>query len=130
MKFKNIGGEIGMIKVEAYNPKWKSEFDIAKKFYRKLLEGIEHEVVHVGSTSVEGLWAKPILDIDIIVNNDADSKAAIRLLQSTGYTHIGNNGVEGRESFEYEKTNLKINWMTHHLYVCITGNENLNNHLF
>ncbi|MBS4538861.1 GrpB family protein [Clostridium sp. D2Q-11] len=117
------------IVVEPYNPKWKEEFDKAKSFYEKLLKDINVEIEHVGSTSVEGLWAKPILDIDIIVRDEEDSKETIKLLESIGYNHIGNLGVEGREALRYNPDNPNINWMEHHLYVCMNGSENLINHL-
>lgn len=115
--------------VEKYNPIWKEEFEKAKSFYEKLLEEVDAEIVHVGSTSVEGLWAKPILDIDIIVNDTVDSEKVIKLLESVGYIHVGNLGVEGREALKYSDDNPHIKWMEHHLYVCIRGSENLRNHL-
>lgn len=115
--------------VESYNPKWKEEFEKAKTFYDKLLENINVKIEHVGSTSIEGLSAKPILDIDIIVQNEENCKQAIKLLESVGYNHIGNLGVDGREMLKYNPNNPRINWMEHHLYVCMQGSENLINHL-
>lgn len=117
------------IQVVAYNPKWKLEFEKAKTEFEKLLCDVETEILHVGSTSIEGLWAKPILDIDIVVGNERDSKRAIELLESVGYRHVGNLGVEGREAFKYEEDNNWIQWMEHHLYVCLSGCGNLRNHL-
>lgn len=117
------------IQVLAYNPKWKLEFEKAKTFYEKLLCGLASQVLHVGSTSVEGLWAKPILDIDIVVSNEAECNRAIKLLESVGYIHVGNLGIEGREAFKYTEDNKWIQWMEHHLYVCMSGCENLRNHL-
>ncbi len=87
------------------------------------------KVEHVGSTSVEGLLAKPILDIDIIVENDLDSKRVIDLLENVGYTHEGNLGIEGREVLKYKENNQFIQWMDHHLYVCLNDCENLKSHL-
>ena len=117
------------IVVEEYNPIWKEEFDKAKSFYEALLQGVPSEIVHVGSTSVQSLWAKPILDIDIIVNNISDRDTAIASLQRVGYIHIGDRGVDGREAFTYLDDNPHINWMKHHLYLCIIGNQSLRNHL-
>lgn len=117
------------IVVEKYNPQWKREFEKAKSFYEELLSGIEVKIEHVGSTSVEGLWAKPILDIDIIVKNTEDSSQVIELLDTVGYKHIGDLGVKGREVLKYDKENPNIKWMEHHLYVCLEDNENLQNHL-
>ena len=118
-----------LIKVEKYNPEWKKEFEKAKFFYKELLKDIDPKIVHVGSTSVKGMWAKPILDIDIIVSNTLGSNKVIKLLEGVGYTHIGNMGVKGREAFKYSNDNQNIKWMKHNLYVCISGNENLKNHL-
>lgn len=115
--------------IEAHNPKWKKEFEKAKIFYLNLLKDLDCNVVHVGSTSIEGLWAKPILDIDIIINSPGDSTKAISLLKDVGYTHLGCLGIEGREAFKYSKDNKNINWMNHHLYLCLKDNENLRNHL-
>jgi len=117
------------ISVVEYSPSWKTDFQKAKSFYRELLQDIESKVEHVGSTAVEGMWAKPILDIDIIVINSIDNGCVIELLTGVGYVHLGNLGITGREAFTSPKNNPRINWMEHHLYVCIKGSENLNNHL-
>ena len=115
--------------VEPYNPVWKTEFTKAQLFYGELLSDIDVEIEHVGSTSVEGLWAKPILDIDIVVKNTKDRDIVIARLLEVGYTHQGNLGVEGREALSYEEDNRHITWMKHHLYVCMADCENLWNHL-
>ena len=115
--------------VKEHDPIWKYEFEKAKKFYENLRNTINVEIQHVGSTSGIGLCAKPILDIDIIVNSKEDSKMVIELLESKGYVYIGNLGIEGREAFKYEDDNPNIEWMDHHLYVCLRGSQNLNNHI-
>ena len=115
--------------VEEYNPEWKREFEKAKIFYKELFVGITCQIEHVGSTSVEGLWAKPVLDIDIIVKTNYESVLIIEKLSTVGYEHIGNLGLEGREAFKYSENNLNINWMKHNLYVCLEGTKHLDNHL-
>ncbi len=117
------------IRVEAYNPLWKVEFEKAERAYDELLKDIDVEILHVGSTSVEGLWAKPILDIDIIVKTTDESQQVIERLESVGYEHLGDLGIKGREAFSHPSENTFIKWMAHHLYVCIEGSENLINHL-
>lgn len=117
------------IKVMPYNNQWENEFKKAQKFYQKLLKELCIEIEHVGSTSVKGLWAKPILDIDIIVPTKEVSIMVIKKLEGVGYKHIGDCGIEDREAFSYDKNNPNINWMQHNLYVCIEGSEGLINHL-
>ncbi len=119
------------IEVVPYNPKWKDAFEQAKRAYEDVLRGIECQIEHVGSTSVQGLWAKPILDIDIIVQDVETSRKVIEALLTLGYEHVGNYGVKNREvmnptdSYEPEK----VTSMEHHLYVCMEGSENVINHL-
>jgi len=120
---------VSKIIVESYNPKWKTEFEKSYTFYKRLLENINVKIEHVGSTAVDGMWAKPILDIDIIVMNTKDSKQVLERLIGVDYIHIGNLGVEGREALKYKEDNKHIKWMDHNLYVCIDGCENLRNHL-
>lgn len=122
-------GVMKKIIVEQYNPEWKIEFEKAKTFYEELFIGIPCQIEHVGSTSVEGLWAKPVLDIDIVVKTKIESFWLIEKLATVGYEHIGDLGLEGREAFKYLENNLIIDWMKHHLYVCIEGTEHLENHL-
>ncbi len=117
------------IEVVPYDPKWKDEFDKAEKYFQKILSNCNIEIEHVGSTSVFGLHAKPILDIDIIVKTKEESQKATKKLGNSGYEHLGNLGIEGREAFRNIKTNPDITWMNHNLYVCINRCESLTNHL-
>lgn len=56
------------IEVTAYDPDWPIRFEeVAAALRSALADGPEASVEHVGSTSVPGLAAKPILDIDVIV---------------------------------------------------------------
>jgi len=59
-------------------------------------------IEHVGSTSVEGLAAKPIIDIDIVISDYSVLEEVVRRLSKIGYEHEGNLGIEGREAFRYE----------------------------
>lgn len=116
------------IKVVPYDPKWKTEFQKAQAFFANLLKDYHIQIEHVGSTSVEGLAAKPILDIDIIVPNEEESQKVIQVLGEVGYEHLGDRGIPGREAFQYEPSNPHITWMEHHLYVCLAGCESVTNH--
>lgn len=77
----------------AYNQERKIEFMKAFNFYHDLLKGINVKIEPVRSTSIEELWGKPILDIDI-VHSSSESNEVIDKLSSVGYVHIGNYGIE------------------------------------
>ena len=117
------------IKVVPYDPNWKTEFEKAKDFYQKILDGLDVEIEHIGSTAVEGLYAKPIIDIDIVVPDAGIRDEVIERLERAEYTHEGDLGITGREAFKYDDDNPNITWMEHHLYVCMAGCESLDNHL-
>jgi GrpB-like predicted nucleotidyltransferase (UPF0157 family) len=81
-------------------------------------------IEHVGSTSVPGLAAKPIIDLDIVVADRAAVAAAIEVLAGLGYEHLGDLGVKDREAFRRPPGSER-----HNLYVCPAGGEGLRNHL-
>jgi len=55
------------IVVDEYSPGWQTAFTQLEEVYRSRLGSYVVGIEHVGSTSVEGLPAKPILDIDLII---------------------------------------------------------------
>lgn len=122
------------IKIEDYNPKWAHAFNELKK---ALQEHVSKTLVieHVGSTSVPGLAAKPIIDIDIIVKSKKDVTKLIDSLEALGYIYKGDMGIEGREVFLRSINDVPLlkehhsKWFAHHLYVCIEGSLPLRNHL-
>ena len=71
--------------LDEYNPHWKLMFQREKSRIEKALCGKEIIVEHVGSTSVPGLCAKPIIDILLLVPDSADETYYVRLLQDAGY---------------------------------------------
>ena len=52
--------------IQKYNPIWIDNFEKIKTEIQKALFDIEIKIEHIGSTSVIGLSAKPIIDIDLI----------------------------------------------------------------
>lgn len=105
-----------------------------KSILQQQLENLILTVEHVGSTSVPGLAAKPILDIDIVIESMTLLPEVIRRLDELGYFHEGNLGIESREAFGRRDNNVPYsndshNKPNHHLYVCSQGSEALNNHL-
>jgi len=113
------------IVVVPYNPDWKNEFERIKNEISPALSGLILAIEHVGSTSVPGLHAKPIIDIDIVIEKELFGKVKERL-GKMAYLHVGNLGVEGREAFKYEN---KPHLMEHHLYVCDKSADELKRHI-
>lgn len=111
--------------IESYNPEWPKNFESLKAQIWPAIKEHALFIEHVGSTSVPGLAAKPIIDLDIVVEDIKCLQAAIRSLESIGYVHRGNLGIEGREAFRAPQGSI-----THNLYLCTKDCIALKNHLF
>ena len=87
-----------------YDPVWALEFLELKTVLLEKLGDERLTFEHVGSTSVPGLAAKPILDIDLIIADDLElQEQVIAKLENLGYSHVGDLGISGREAFNREK---------------------------
>jgi GrpB-like predicted nucleotidyltransferase (UPF0157 family) len=112
--------------VVPYDKGWPDEFEKIRSEISQALGDTALSIEHVGSTSVQGLWAKPIIDLDVVVADKKVLLEAIEKLEKAGYEYEGNLGIEGREAFKYEgKTEL----MLHHLYVCTKDSPELKRHM-
>lgn len=80
-------------------------------------------VEHVGSTSVPGLAAKPVIDIDIVVAGE-DVAAAGEVLIGLGFRALGELGIPDRWAFREPDRLAGTN-----TYVVIAGSLALRNHL-
>lgn len=112
------------IQVDDYNPQWPIWFANLKEQIWPVVKDVALAFEHVGSTSVPGLAAKPIIDIDIVIESAEQLPLAIRGLQSLGYEHRGNMGIEGREAFKAPSQEIR-----HNLYVCIKDGIAVRNHI-
>ena len=68
-----------------YDPEWLGQFTREADRIRSVLGARALRIEHVGSTSVPGLIAKPVVDILLVVANSADEPAYVPALQSAGY---------------------------------------------
>jgi len=118
--------------IEEYTPDWPIAFDQLQAIYRSYLGSYVVGIEHVGSTSVEGLPAKPVLDIDLIIEDSHMLPPVITVLEGLGYRHEGDLGIPGREAFRRTSAQTPLNghpWPAHNLYVCLAGSLSLKNHL-
>jgi GrpB-like predicted nucleotidyltransferase (UPF0157 family) len=114
------------VTVLPYDAEWKKDFEMIR---REIEIAIGHLIIgieHVGSTSVEGMSAKPCIDIDVIIKDYSVFNEIVSGLSSIGYYHEGDLGIKDREAFGYsDKPHLK----SHHLYVCPEYSEELYRHI-
>lgn len=109
-------------------------FQQLKSVYEVFLRDIIIDVQHVGSTSVPGLAAKPIIDIDLIMENKKGLPEIVGILSNLGYSYLGDLGIKGREAFRPVSERTPIDgsnrkWPDHNLYACLIDSVSLMNHL-
>jgi GrpB-like predicted nucleotidyltransferase (UPF0157 family) len=73
------------IVIEDYDPAWADRFAAARSLLSEALSGLIIAIEHVGSTSVPGLPAKPIIDIDLLIEDTADESRYLPALDELGY---------------------------------------------
>lgn len=112
--------------VVPYAEAWKTAFEKIKNEIEAEIGDLVLGIEHVGSTSVEGMSAKPCIDMDVIIKDYSVFDEIVSKLGAIGYIHEGDLGIRNREAFKY--TN-KPHLMKHHLYVCPQDSEELHRHI-
>lgn len=109
-----------------YDAGWQRNFAAIKIELESALGPLALRIEHVGSTAVEGLSAKPCIDIDVVIRDYDVFDAVVNKLAEIGYQHEGDLGIRDREAFCYSD---KPHLQTHHLYVCPLQSVELHRHL-
>lgn len=108
-----------------YDRAWKDDFEKIRLEIESVTGSLILRIEHVGSTSVEGMSAKPCIDIDVVIEDYSLFDAVTEKLQTIGYTYEGDLGIPDRHAFKYtDKPHLQ----THHLYVCPAYSQELRRH--
>jgi GrpB-like predicted nucleotidyltransferase (UPF0157 family) len=111
--------------IEDYNSNWLKQFEEEKVKLQEILANKVIAIEHIGSTAVEGLGAKPILDIAIGVNDLNVVSEFIELLTPIGYEFVYHKNFPERRFFR------KGQWGagTHHLHFYLFEGEDWNNQM-
>lgn len=118
------GNNGAVITVADHDPAWADQFEALRSGYREALAGVPVVgIEHVGSTSVPGLAAKPIIDIDIIVGAE-HVQPAIEAMQRAGFRSSGEQGIADRWALAAPPGLPRTN-----TYVVVDGCLALRNHL-
>jgi GrpB-like predicted nucleotidyltransferase (UPF0157 family) len=112
------------IEISEYDPSWADHFRALHDKLWPSISDIALAIEHVGSTSVVGLAAKPVLDITIVVSSRSNMKLLTQKLEALGLEHRGDLGIPGREAF----TRFP-GFFPHNLYASIEGGQGLRNHI-
>lgn len=81
-----MGLKVGTVYLEDYNEKWKDSFEEEKKILEKILGKIALRIEHVGSTSIQGLKSKPIIDIMVVLERLSDFELVRKFFEKVPYS--------------------------------------------
>lgn len=84
------------VRVEPYSPAWAAQFKAEATRIARALGDALLEVHHIGSTSVPGLAAKPVIDMMPVVRDLTSADARRESLEALGYEWCGEFGIPGR----------------------------------
>ena len=116
--------------ITGYNDDWPNQFSRIKKILEDNLTGFM-KIEHVGSTSIAGMCAKPVIDIDIVIDSILDFEKIRDELGQIHYRHQGDLGIPGREAFKRDGSvfHETLDSISHNLYVCAQDNAELKRHI-
>lgn len=108
-----------------YRSEWAEQFEYEKARLQSALHGKTIVIEHIGSTSVQGLPAKPILDIAAGVSHLAEADDFIGPICAIGYEYVPKADFPNRRFFR------KGEWRkgTHHLHVYELQSEEWSNNI-
>ena len=99
-RWRSLGTEGRHVEIVAHRPAWAEVFACEAAAILDACRPWVTAVHHIGSTSVPGLAAKPVLDMMPVAASPEDGTAAVRKMTALGYRYRGENGIPGRFYFD------------------------------
>jgi len=113
------------VELVPHNPEWSHLADEEAKRITEQLSIPVIGIYHIGSTSIPGIKAKPILDFVIEVGNLDDFTQTAEVLEELNYISKGEYGIPGRQFFTKDTDGER----SHHLHVFQQGHPDIERHL-
>jgi GrpB-like predicted nucleotidyltransferase (UPF0157 family) len=118
-----VSGSSEFIEIVEHDPSWAARFEAERPQLSEIFDGRAVAIEHIGSTSVPGLSAKPIVDILVGLRELELSDAEIEAMERLGYEYLSEFGVPGRLYFR------KGEPRTHHVHVVAYDADHWKRHL-
>ena len=112
------------VEVTPFSERWRLGFEKEAAALQEIFGAELIEIHHIGSTSVHGLSAKPIIDIMPVVNDISQIDQYNASMSAIGYEAKGENGIAGRRYFQKGGDER-----THHVHIFEKGSLEIERHL-
>lgn len=121
-----IGLNKNVVTVCPYDKSWPEEYEKEKKILENILKGFDFRIEHIGSTSIPGLSAKPIIDIAIAVKDEQTMIKIAEALGEAGYDML--NSLETKGEILARKGTPECR--THYIHIVKLGSVYWNEHIY
>lgn len=109
----------------SYNENWVKDFSGESIIIKRIFDSNLLNIYHIGSTSIPGMVAKPVIDILIEVQDINEIDSYTSEMKTLGYIARGENGIKDRRYFVKEKDYKR----THHVHIYQIGAKEIIQHL-
>ncbi len=117
------GAERRRIEICDYDPQWPAKFQQHAECIVRALGSAALQIEHIGSTSVPGLGAKPIIDVLLVVEDSSDEADYLPHLEGAGYV------LRVREPEWHEHRMFRTAEKDVHLHVFSAGSSEVSRYL-
>lgn len=121
-----IGLLRGTVQLQAYQKSWKREFEKTKQEILDLIPSKDVIIEHIGSTAIEGIQSKPIIDIAIGIKTKADLRNVVDILATHQYDDRGDRLTRGGYLFvKYTAPEV----VSHHIHLLLQSDIQWKNYI-
>jgi len=117
-----VSGSSDPVELADHDPSWAELFEEERERIGGIFDGQAVGIEHIGSTSVPGLCAKPVVDVLVGLRELGPTDEQIGEMDRLGYEYLGEHGIPGRLFFRKSPR-------THHVHVVEHGGEHWLRHL-
>lgn len=114
------------IVVVEHDPAWRTEFEEESQLISKVLRDRVLRLHHIGSTAIPGIFAKPVIDLLMEVDNIVELDASGCAMEGLGYESMGEFGIPGRRYF---RRNNALGVRTHQVHAFEAKSPEIARHL-
>jgi len=114
------------VQVMAYDPAWKGAFEAEADWIASALGDIVGDLHHIGSTAIPGIYAKPTIDILLVVDNIERLDDRSSAIEQLGYEAMAEFGIPGRRYFRKDNSSGD---RTHQIHAFQSDSVEIRRHL-
>lgn len=122
----SIGLKRGTVRLEPYDIEWERSAQVVIGRLKEILQDDARDIQHIGSTSIKGILAKPIVDIAVGVDSLDNMRKHDQELAEQGFLFRGQD-VEGQILYILGEPNSDIR--THYIHVVLWGQRDWENYI-